>query len=290
MYKFNEYVLNESKKDTFGWEEGKDAIIVPFELYKDEDTSNIMYASALDNNKFYPDNKKELFLKKLVWIAKQFDIPVNWIMGTLYIETGGKFNTDSRRDTGNGAFGIFQIKADTFRGTFGGNNNRVMTTDPIRQLDYYYCYLLRFTKNRVLTDPICMYLVVLGSRYIIEPMDYKFVNSVYEGNDGLFGFFESGKYKGTKIDLYLSMIIKKPIYKQLYQMGEFKGNVQLTEWINKLGVSNRLPKIKGSGSQNLTPLVDKEKEPKEEDFDLFKSATDFFKKIQKLIVGKDTKC
>jgi hypothetical protein len=288
MYKFNEYVLNEGKKETFGWEEGEDAIIVPFELYKDEDTSNIMYADALDNNKFYPDNKKELFLKKLVWIAKQFDIPVNWIMGTLYIETGGKFNTNSRRDTGNGAFGIFQIKADVFRGTFGGNDNRVMTTDPIRQLDYYYCYLLRFTKNRVLTDPICMYLVVLGSRYIIEPMDYKFVSGVYQGNDGLFGFFESGKYKGTKIDLYLSMITKKPIYKQLYQMGQFKGNVQLTEWINKLGVANRLPKITGS-SENVAPT---EKETpkiptKDEDFDFLKSTIEFFKKI---LVGKDTKC
>lgn len=286
MYKFSEYVLNEWKQESFGWKEGEDAIIVPIDVYKNEDISNIMYADALNGNKFFEGNKKELFLKKIVWISKQFGVPVNWIMGTFYVETGGKFNTDAYRES-NGAYGLFQILSDTFRGTFGGNNNKVMTTDPIRQLDYYYCYLLRFTVNRVLTDPICMYLVVLGSRYIIEPMDYKFVSKVYNNNEGLFGFFESGKYKGTKIDLYLSMITKKPIYKQLYQMGQFKGNVQLTEWINKLGVANRLPKITGS-PENLAPTEkEKSKMPtKEEDFDLLKSAVNFLK----ILVGKDTKC
>ena len=164
-----------------------------------------------------------------------------------------------------------------------------MTSDPIRQLDYYYCYLLRFTVNRNITDPICMYLLVLGSRYILEDMDYKFVSSVYRNNSGLFGFFQSGKYVGTKIDLYLSMITKKSIYNQLYKLGHFKGNSELTEWINKLGVVNRLPKITG-GSQNLAPLEKERDGNKEDDFDLLKSATDFFKKIQNIIVDKDTKC
>lgn len=292
MYKFNQYVLNEDR-ETFGWKKGTDAPIIPYELYKNEDTSNIMYADALDKVKFFNGDKKTIFLKKIVWIAKQFEIPVNWIMGIFYIETGGKFNPDAGRDkpNQNNAFGLFQILPPTFRGTFGGDDNRAITTDPVRQMDYYYFYLMRFIVNRVLTDPISMYLMVMGSRYMLEPMDYKFRSGVYHGNSGLFGFFKSGQYKGTKIDLYLTIITTNPIYKQLWIQGHFNGNKVLMEWIDKLGVRSRLPKVTGQVSSKQNDNVEPSKKSESPiKLDIPNWLEGLIETLKKVVVGNDTKC
>jgi hypothetical protein len=286
--KFNEFLkINEEvSTDWQIWKKGQKAPIIPKELYANENTSNIMYADALD--KAYKEKKTD-FLKKLVWIAKQFNIPVNWLMGMLFIESGGAFNniTTKRDKPGeNGAYGIWQLTQGTFNGTFGkGVNSDYLGSDPLRQLDYLY-YYLKLYKVQERIDPIQVYLVVFQPGRKL-PMDTLFPSDTcHGGNANLFARLKNPKLRCSMIDFYVGIITKKEIFKQLYLNGDFDKNTDFTSSLKKHNID--LEKLL-NGKKRDTQLVTEPEKPTpansnpssfwEEIEKLANSTLEFFKKL-----------
>jgi hypothetical protein len=230
MLKFKEYELNETWKPYI-------PSTISSKVYSNRDTSNLILKDKLPD-KYFP--KKEEFLKKVIWIAEQFNVPANWLMAVMDVETGGRWEpfTDSTRSS---AQGLIQMNNGTARGTFGLTSSKEIPKDPIRQLDYVLVYLQRFIGDKIITDPLSFYIIIFSPGYYYKSMTTPYSNTIRSGNSTLFNFFpENSPLKGTKLELYIMLIKSKKYYQEMYINGDFNNNVEFIEEMTKLGLDKKI--------------------------------------------------
>lgn len=231
MIKFNEYkLINET------WDPYIPAT-VDKKVYMNKDISNLILKDKLPD-KFFP--KKEEFLKKVVWIAEQFNVPANWLMAIMDVETGGRWEPYIE-STRSSAKGLIQFIDATARGTFGLKSSKEIPKEPIRQLDFVYVYLQRFIGDKVMTDPLSFYIIIFTPGFFYKSMTTPYSNAIRSGNSSLFNHFsEDSPLKGTKLELYIMLIKSKKYYQDMYVNGDFNNNTEFIQEMTKLGLDKKI--------------------------------------------------
>lgn len=202
MKNFNEYnKLNEAYSQ--GWTVGTDAKIIPKSKWKDTKVPpNLLYANEIGRKKgdkntgvieynVNPARKKD-FLKKFTWICNELGLNPNYMMAIMHLETSGTFSSKIKNFQTKEAKGLIQFTdGPAARETFGLNDADDIPTDPIRQLDYVYYYLYRWTKLRkfqpkTLADHYIGLVFLPGLAN--KPNNYD-VSAHYKHNENMFAFY-----------------------------------------------------------------------------------------------------
>lgn len=202
--KYSKYkVMNEN----FTWKVGTEPPVIPVSLYQNiEIPDDLLYSDKIGktfnihtrNGKKQEYNvhpsKKDLFLKKIVYISEKLDIHPNWLMDIINHETAGSFSSKIKNKSSS-ATGLIQFMDSTARGTFGLDNSGEISEDPIRQLDYVYAYFKRFKGDKKINSVSDLYMLVFTPGYFGKPDSFKVKDALVKSNPKNFGYYDKNSEK-----------------------------------------------------------------------------------------------
>lgn len=108
----------------------------------------------------------QTFRNRVVWCAKELDIPVDYLMAVIAFESAETFSPSIKNQAGSGATGLVQFMPATAKG-LGTTVSVLETMTAEDQLNYVYKYFLPYKgKLKTLSD---VYMAVLWPRAIGQP-------------------------------------------------------------------------------------------------------------------------
>lgn len=128
---------------------------------------------ALIFENLIPNNKAE-FIKAVIHYSNLLLINPNWLMATMYIETGGKFSSNVKNPYSS-ATGLIQFMESTAK-NLGTTTNQLAQMSNVEQMHFVYKYLSKY-RGKMLSYPD-VYMAVFSPSAIGRLDEYK----VYGGS------------------------------------------------------------------------------------------------------------